>query len=477
MGGGPGDPPLIPWDTDGSPPPAAPPPTPVPVPPPPGAPPAPIPGPAGLVSPIDLIKMDSEVHAPIPDTGMGAVHGNAGVTRHMDAPHDSINSFDAGHAAVQNVDENFAGNHGHTFDTHAKAVNAAKRQFETFLNALNQPQSSGSPWQGKTAQDVKKHAHKSLEHLNQFLNAANRMPSLLNTFSNDLGTAKQFFTGPNWTTYQNAMTSGPAAAREDIQNIYGHLAQQFITTRYRPPIDDIAGQHPDVTGILPPTVNTPAAGTPPVGSSGGAGGGGGMQPGGLGSPAVSAAGAGNAAPSAPPAGPSPGGAANAAGDAAQKAAGAAQNGAGQAGNAAQQAASKALDAAKNAGNRPPEGVLNLGPKGAHGAAKSGGGARGGGAGAHPSVARPADAKMAPPSKAPSTAAPVSRAGVSNAGSAGTGAPAAGQRRDEAAKVHKASKALHIQKNGEEVIGESEDAILPVLGDNPTKSPPPKPNRI
>ncbi|WP_459968895.1 hypothetical protein [Mycobacterium sp. MUNTM1] len=411
---------------------------------------------------------------------MAKVHNAGGATRNMPVGEDDINSFDAGHAAVQDIDENFAGDHAGKWGHHGDTVGRFGQSFIDHFASLANPGQAHDQWQGHTAQEVKKHADKSLEHLQAFLAAANRMPGLLNTFSNDLGTAKQFFTGPNWQMYQNTLANATSpAAREDIQNIYAGIAHRFIQTRYQPPIKDIASQHPDVTGILPPTINTPAAGPAAAGASGGASGGGGIQPGGLGSPEVSAAGAGAspAAPSAPPAGPSPGGAGNPAGDAASKAADAAQNGAGQAGNAAQQAANKGLDATKSPGNRPREGVLNLGPKGAHGGSK-GAGARGGGAGARPSAARPAEAPMAQPSKATtSPAAPVSRAGVSNAGSAGSGAPAAGQRRDEATKVHKASKALRIQKNGEEVLGESEDAVIPVLGNNPAKTPPAKPNRI
>lgn len=85
--------------------------------------------------------------------------------------------------------------------------------------------------------------------------------------------------------------------------------------------------------------------------------------------------------------------------------------------------------------------------------------------------------MAAASKPADVPTPASRAGLSNSGGPGAGAPAAGQRGNAADKVHKASKALHLQKNGEEITGDSE-AIVPVIGDEAKKQPPPvNPRRI
>jgi hypothetical protein len=400
--------------------------------------------------------------------------GQAGAYKPKQAPEDGVNTFEDAHNALQGADSDVAVNHTGTWQRMSQDVGNRAQSFGTFFQ--NRGLDNVHGWQGQTGQEIREHAKKHVDALQGLVNAAGRMSIIVDAFSRDINVAKQFFTGPNWDLYQQTVLNGPAAAQEDVKHIFDMMAANFLKTSYRPPIDEIAGNHPDVTGFLPPAVGSQGAGPTAPASAGGVGGGSGLgiPRGGLGLPSPTDAAGSGAGPSAPPGGPSPGGAGNAAGDAAQKAASAAQNGAGQAGNAAQQAAGKALDAAKNGGNRPPEGVLSLGPKGSPSAAKSGSGVRGGGgAGARPALSRPAEARMAASSKAPSPAAPASRAGVSNAGSGGTGAPAAGQRRDEAAKVHKANKALHVQKHGEEVIGESEDAVVPVLGE---KSAPANPDR-
>lgn len=412
------------------------------------------------------------------DNPNSVTHGDfSGAHKSKQAPEDGVNTFEDAHNALQGADNDIAVNYTGIWQKMSKDIADKARSFGQFFQSETLDSEHG--WQGRTGQEIREHAKKHVDAVQGLVLAARNMSSIVDTFSRDINVAKQFFTGPNWDLYQQTVINGPAAGQEDAKHIFDMMAMNFLKTSYRPPIDEIAGNHPDVSGFLPPTVGPQAAGPTAPASAGGSGGGGGLgiQRGGLGVPSPADATGSDAGPSAPPSGPSPGGAGKAAGDAAQKAGDAAQNGAGQAGETAK-AASKALDAGKNGGNRPPEGVLNLGPKGSHGATKGGGGARRGGAGARPSVARPAEARMAPPTKAaPGLSTPGSRAGVSNAGSGGTGAPAAGQRRDEAAKVHKANKALHLQKNGEEVLGETEDAVIPVLGDSPAKAPPTKPDRI
>jgi len=436
-----------------------------------------IPGPQGKTfTPTDFLQVSQDIQ-PIqsPHKGALSVGGNH---RSRQAPQDSDQTFESAHNAIQNAADDIAPNHANDWQTMSGKVGDAHEGFRGYFNSRSP---SGDPgWQGQTASAIKKHAVDSLRGVEALMQAAGRMSYIVDMFSRDITTTKQFFTGPNWALYNQTALNGPEAAREDAKHAFDILAANFMRTTYRPAIDEVAGQHPDVSGVLPPSLGTQAAGptAPGTPASGGGGGGQGLERAGLGAPAsTGGAGADPAGPSAPPGGPSPSGGgspAKAAGDGA----GQGQNGSGQAGNGAQKGLGDALNGDKKGLNRPPEGILNLGPKGQNGAGKAGGGARGaGGGGARPALPKPADARMAAASKPANVPAPTSRAGLSNSGGPGAGAPAAGQRGSAADKVHKASKALHLQKNGEEITGDSE-AIVPVIGDEAKKQPPPtNPRRI
>jgi hypothetical protein len=450
--------------------------------PPPGPPglPLPIPGPQQGRFPtmVDLMQLSSGIKP------LGGIKGDedglahlAGAHQGLPAPFDNVNTFEDAHNAIQGAADDIAPNHASTWQRMGGTVDGARNTFGTFFGnpALNTAQG----WQGHTGQAVRDHARKSMDGVQGLVYAAGRMGFIVDMFSRDITTTKQFFTGPNWDMYQQMVLNGPEALQEDTRNIFNMMAVNFLRTSYRPPVDEVANNHPDVSGFLPPSVG-PAFAGPTAPAPGGGGGGGGLPRGGLGGPQTSDGGGSDpaAGPSAPPSGPPSGGAGNAAnnagdpskaaGNTPQQAAGQGQNPTDPSGDAARKAASDALNGGRN---RPPEGVLGLGPKGLSGATKGGGGARGAGTGARPIIAKPAEARMAP-SKAP-TATPASRAGVSGTGSPGAGAPAAGSHGGAADKTHKASKALHLQKHGQEVVGESE-AVVPVIGDEIDKSPPPKP---
>jgi hypothetical protein len=123
------------------------------------------------------------------------------------------------------------------------------------------------------------------------------------------------------------------------------------------------------------------------------------------------------------------------------------------------------------------GLLGLGSKGLSGSKTgSGSGGRGaGGGGGRGSIGAKPPSSTAKP-KLGSSPTPVSRAGVSGAGGQGAaGTPVAGQQGNTADKAHKASKALRLPKNGEEVVGEAE-AVVPVIGDAPRKATPATPKK-
>jgi hypothetical protein len=433
-----------------------------------------------MFTPTDFLQVSQGIQ-PIESPKQDAVSKIGDPHKSKQAPSDGNHTFESAHNAIQNAADDIAPHHTDDWGnigSPAGDIGTAHNSFRNFFS--NGGLDGVHGWQGQTGSAIRKHAVDSLRGVQALMQAAGRMSYIVDMFSRDITTTKQFFTGPNWDLYTQTALNGPEAAREDAKNALDILAANFMRTTYRPAIDEVAGQHPDVSGFLPPSLGTQAAGPTAPGTPAGAGGGGGqgLERAGLGAPAeTGGAGSDPAGPSAPPGGPSPSGGgspAKAAGDGA----GQGQNGAGQAGNGAQKGLGDALNGDKKGLNRPPEGILNLGPKGQNGAGKVGGGAGGAGGGsARPALAKPVDARMAAASKPADVPTPASRAGLSNSGGPGAGAPAAGQRGNAADKVHKASKALHLQKNGEEITGDSE-AIVPVIGDEAKKQPPPvNPRRI
>jgi hypothetical protein len=405
--------------------------------------------------------------------------GNYHVPRHPPPTISALEDFSGekflpAYNKMSSADDDIAPEHTQRWNDIGKAIQGAANTFQTYVNGLRNQQGvpGDSRWQGKAAQAAADNAYRSLEGIKRVHESAFVMSILVDGFSRGVNQTKHAFI-EMMGHYQE--DTDPAKNNphqiEDNQKKYDAFAVNTLNVRtYKPALQTVENNHPDLSGVAMPTLDGGAGpGTAPGFSGAGGGGGGQVGTGGLGSPDVPQLSLpDDAAPTGrtgPPSGGSgnPAQAAEQAGQAAQQAGQQAQNAAGQGANAAKQALDSALNAAGKGPGGLPEGVLGLGPKGLSGAAKlgGGGGARGGGGAAtHTPTAKPA-AQMAPPTKA-AAAVPASRAGASAAGSPGAGAPAAGHRGGAAGTVHKASKALRNQKNGEEVAGETE-AVVPVVG--------------
>jgi hypothetical protein len=415
---------------------------------------------------------------PITSPGAERLDGLQSPYASAPAPQDNIAGFADAHTKIHAGPADIAPAHADEWGLGSSTLGKSGGKFSNYFAG----QQGTHGWQGKTGDAIRKNAMASAAVVEALAAAADRMGIIVGMFSGAIASARNYFNGPNWDAYQKTVIDGPPDDPYDLKDRFDAMAASFLTTVYRPVIDKIADNHPNLDGVMPPTLGTPAPGP---GAPGRGGGGelapGKISPGGLGAPEVPddavPAPAGPAPGGGPPGGPSPGGgnAGQGPGDAAQKAA---QNAATPAANSNQQGPGQgdAANGARPGAGRLPEGVLGLGPKGLGNAAKGGAGARGaggGGAGARTPLTKPVEARMTSPSK-PTAAAPVSRAGVGSSGGPGTGAPAAGHRGAAGDKVHKASKALYQQKHGEEVVGETE-AVVPVVGGDPDAAPPARPD--
>lgn len=434
--------------------------------------PGPQPGPHGRpFTLLDMLQLQSGIK-PAAQHSANLVATNPDAHASSPVPADGINTFQAAHDKMHAAPQDIAPNHSPEWQLGSHALQGAHENFQKYFGG----QKGSDGWRGVTGDAIRNNALESLAVTAQLAAAAGRMGLIVDMFSQAISRTREYFNGPNWQAFEDTVINGPAGDPGNVKEIFDGMAAQFLTTVYRPLIDQVNDNHPDVTGVMPPPIGSPAE-VPGGARSGGArsGSAGVFSPAGLGSPALpNDADPASATPSGtPPVGPSPGGsnAGQGLGDAAQKGTQAAQNAAGQAANAAQEALGNKPDGARTAAARLPEGVLGLGPKGLTGATKGGGGAHGAGgaADARPPLTKPVDARMVPPSKQP-VATPAARAGVGSTGAPGAGAPAAGHRSGGADKVHKVSKALYQQKHGEEVVGETE-AVIPVIGEvsDPTPS--------
>jgi hypothetical protein len=306
------------------------------------------------------------------------------------------------------------------------------------------------------------------------------METLFHAFFNDLSTTKSNFE-KYAPTYNQAIEHPDDPKSKETLNQLNEIVMDIMNV-YRPPIDDIAASHPSVRSAVP-EVGGPMGGPGGLisGPPGGPGGGttesltrGGLNTG-------------------KPLDPTPSDTARPEGKGAQSSANApkggqnagddsgadkAQKGGSQAGDGASKAPGDGVKGERTVGSGLTPGLLGLGSKGLSGSktgAGSGGRGAGGGASGRGAVGAKPPATTATP-KLGSSPAPVSRAGVSGAGGQGAaGTPVAGQQGSTADKAHKASKALRLPKNGEEVVGEAE-AVVPVIGDAPRKATPATPKK-
>jgi hypothetical protein len=380
-------------------------------------------------------------------------------------PHDPIPTYVDGYKAMQDVTENGPGNTG--WDT---TINAIRDRLKRALRTLD------SGIEGQFADALRSNVERSFAVLDDMSNHAQAMETLIGAFFNDLSTTKGNF-AKNWELYRQAMQDPEEPNNKETLNQLNALVGP-IMAQYRPPIDGIAASHPSISSALP-SVGSPGPAAGPGGGLPGASGGGipvGLPMNGLNS-GIPAPATPNGLPPDRASTPSmptiPSDAANGAADAAKQAGDQAQKAAGQAGNAGQKALD-ALTGAQNGAGLPV--ALGLGPKGVQGASKTGTGAagrRGAGAGRDPGAVK-TPAKLTSAAMSAGTAVPASRAGVSGAGApGGAGVPAAGHRGAAGDKTHKASKALRLTKNGEELMGDA-DAVTSVIGEEPRKVPPADP---
>lgn len=340
------------------------------------------------------------------------------------------------------------------------------------------------PLQGQTFTKIWNNVDGIVKSLDSAAHGAQRMSWLTQMFDSDIGDTKKWFVERNqkieddWTAYQNTDEcraqvqhggiSLPDLKQSKFIDDADREARQTVREFYNPPIIMIGYNQPS-RPANPQQVDQPPGGP--------------QSPGGGGSPTrtpamavppgLTAPGVGDLTdqPSGQPNSSNPGVPTQAATDAANQAGNAAKqagNAAGQAGQQAAQAAQKALGDALKAGDKGTLGSLGMPPGGsfAHGAGnkmpKSGGSGSAGGAGARASTTAP---PKAPVRAASAATVPASRASLSSggAGSPGAGAPAAGRGAGAGGdKVHKAMKALHTTKNGEDVISGA-DAVVQVIG--------------
>lgn len=388
--------------------------------------------------------------------------------------------FTDGLAKMQDAADDIAENHTGKWNEMAGNIQSAASAFRSALNGTI----GDGGWTGTTGQAAWNNLNSSLETPNRIAAAASRMSVIVDGFSRGIHDTKKSFVD-NMDKYNQDLEAYPDQ-RSTIEHDYDSFARTVMSTIYTPVIDTVAANHPDTGSINPPSLGgTPGVPTSPGFTPGGAGSGGATPPGAPAMPAMALPGG-----MTPPGLGAPGkgmgdptkavtDAAKGAGDAAKGLGGMAGKGGGQLANAAQQAMGSMGQALKGGAKPPglPEGMLNLGPKGAKGLSAAGkgggaGGGRSGGAGA--GAPKPTtQSTSATPTKA-AAAAPVSKAGVSPQGSAGgAGAPAAGNRGTAVGGVHKANKALRNQRNGQDVIGEA-DAAVAVVGDEPKPPAAPKP---
>lgn len=385
-------------------------------------------------------------------------------------PHDDVKKYIDGYNAIVNATEQGPQNPG--WDATIRAINT---ELQNGLRLL------GDGFTGQAAGAMKANLDRSFQVLEQMRQHAETMETLFQAFFDDLSTTKQNF-AQYMPQYNEAAAHPDEPSSQETLNQLNDLVVGIMNV-YRGPIDEISTNHPSVNSAVP-DVSPPTDGPSRAGSGTPSGTGGGtpqtlpQQGLNTGEPAR-LTGPDNAQPdntggkSAPT---SPAGGQDGGGDSGKGGA----DGSGKAGSQGSDPASKTLGGAgqgdPKAGVGGPTGLLGPGAKGLSSALKAGSGGSGaGGAGGRGAInAKPAANVPATP-KVANSAAPVSRAGVSSAGQGTGGTPVAGHQGNKADKTHKASKALRLPKNGEEVAGEA-DAVAPVIGGAPPKATPPTPKK-
>jgi hypothetical protein len=383
-------------------------------------------------------------------------------------PHDPIPSFIDGYNAIIGATGQGPANDG--WDT---TINEVNNLLKNALTGL------GNAIQGNFANGLRDNVNRSFKVLEDMDHHAQTMENLFHAFFNDLSTTKSNFE-KYAPAYNQAIEHPDDPKSKETLNQLNEIVLDIMNV-YRPPIDDIAASHPSVSSAVP-EVGGPMGGPSGLISSppGGSGGGtpealtrGGLNTGNPLNPTPPSAGqpedkGAQSSPNAPTGGQNAGDDSGV--DKGQKAGS-------QAGDGASKAPGDGLKGDGRGGAGLPPGLLGLNTKGGSGSkAGSGSGGRGAsGGGGRGAIGVKPPATTATP-KLGNSPAPVSRAGVSGAGGQGAaGTPVAGQQGSSADKAHKASKALRLPKNGEEVVGEAE-AVVPVIGDAPRKATPATPKK-
>jgi hypothetical protein len=403
-----------------------------------------------------------------PENHLDQIRANGGHTKNAKSvPPDPTYTFIDGYDAIIGATGQGPTNKG--WDT---SINGVGDLLRGALAGLN------NAIQGQFANALRLNLTRSFEVLHEMGQHAQTMETLFDAFFNDLSTTKSNFE-KYAPTYNQAIEHPDDPNSKETLNQLNEIVLDIMNV-YRPPIDDIASSHPSVSSAVP-EVGAPMGGPGGLISGSPAGSGGGtpesLTRGGLNTgealdptPSNTAKPEGKGAQSSPSA---PTGGQNAGDD---SGADKAQKAGSQSGDGASKAPGDGLKGDGRGGSGLTPGLLGLGSKGVSGS-KTGGGSggrgAGGGAGGRGAVGAKPPATTATP-KLGSSPASVSRAGVSGAGGQGAaGTPVAGQQGGTADKAHKASKALRLPKNGEEVVGEAE-AVVPVIGDAPRKSTPATP---
>jgi hypothetical protein len=369
------------------------------------------------------------------------------------------------HANIQNALEP---NRGHNPQDWAGVRNAIVTAIQDFQIALGTLEGLDDAWKGKTHDAALKNLEASYPEPTAAADGAGVQGILESAFLNTISATKQNIED-NWDTYDSLMKDEEYANyRDEIKNAYDTFARSVMADVYRPNIVQIGKDNPAFTAGVTLDVgdNGPGPDGPgPFGPGNGPGSlGAGDLPGPPGTPTMPKIPEFDRPqlpdtpqlperpdlPTTPPGTPTvpqslgqpPGGPANPTG----------------AGGGPQ----------PTGANRPPEGVLGLGPKGLRNAPKGGG--KGGGAGGKAGGGAGLPRGLAP-GKATATPAAAVRAPVAGGGAGagmgamgppGAGAPAAGAAGRDGNKGHQVLKALRRKKTGQQVTGEAE-AVVPVVG--------------
>lgn len=340
------------------------------------------------------------------------------------------------------------------------------RVTSNFSDALNSLMNDKEHWDGQTKISAFENVKKSFQAPDLISQSAGVMQTLIEGFTQTVGYVYKNIEGnrPSYLMNVKAWNSENEHDRSlnDYINEYNTFARKVLGEDYSTNIQSIAGSNPKfTTGDLPDL----GGDDPPPPTGPGPGTGGGIPPFSGGAPLSTPDFKTPKLPTGPdglPTGPDglPTGP-DGLGDPTQAASDMAPTGLGSPTQAA-----SAMPNANDAGKRPPEGALGLGPKGVGDLRRKGSGAGGGGGiGGGPLGPKLASSRPASAPVAAAKASPVGAAGGAGlgAGSPGMGAPAAGHGAGQNDKGYQVNKALRRKKTGEQVMGKA-DAVVPVVGE-------------